>query len=461
MSEHIVHLMMESGKTSGFNGSEASNLMLCVAKSGIAPAVEFLLPMATSLEATDKYGNTPLSLACKGGHELTAKILISNAAKIEVQNEAGQTPLSLAASTANDSLIKLLLHAGAHVDSQDNKGRTPVSYAACSETSKSRFFPWEPRGNACLVTMLLEAGAHADMKDHERRTPLSYATSCNSVPLLRAFLDRDTDCNSQDMKGRSPISYAAQSGGTGAVSLLLRRGAKPDIKDIDGRTALSWVAGNGGYYSYSTSSGFKGWGYSIDHTGEVIKLLIGAGADPNSKDNEDQTPLLHACKKQGDGRSVTTLLGLGADPNSRSKNGRSALSCFLATCTSYYVYKNGPKKELVATQLQALTCLLDHDADMENRDELGQTALMIAASFGVKQGVSLLLERGADISARDNNGQTAALLATSNGHEEVAGLLLERDSFSLSRILRSMSWNVRYGWILLLVGAFAFLFMVP
>jgi hypothetical protein len=69
--------------------------------------------------------------------------------------------------------------------------------------------------------------------------------------------------------------------------------------------------------------------------------------------------------------------------------------------------------------------LLEAKADVEAKDNDGQTALHWAARSSHEVMVRLLLEAKANVEAKDNNGQTALHLAARNGHEAVVRLLLE------------------------------------
>jgi ankyrin repeat protein len=72
-------------------------------------------------------------------------------------------------------------------------------------------------------------------------------------------------------------------------------------------------------------------------------------------------------------------------------------------------------------------------ADVDSRDNDGQTPLSWAARNGHEAVVKLLVETGkADVDSRDNYGQTLLSWAAGNGHEAVVKLL---KSFSSQSIL--------------------------
>ncbi len=67
--------------------------------------------------------------------------------------------------------------------------------------------------------------------------------------------------------------------------------------------------------------------------------------------------------------------------------------------------------------------LLDQGADIEGTDDIGGTALMMAAEMGRVDIVERLIERGADVNS-GMDADTALKRANCNGHTEVINYLL-------------------------------------
>jgi len=76
--------------------------------------------------------------------------------------------------------------------------------------------------------------------------------------------------------------------------------------------------------------------------------------------------------------------------------------------------------------LTALAAMVERGADVNARNDAGQTPLMVAATqSGSEKLIEQLVFQGADIRARDKNGMTALMHAAGKGEEENAGQLLQ------------------------------------
>jgi ankyrin repeat protein len=69
--------------------------------------------------------------------------------------------------------------------------------------------------------------------------------------------------------------------------------------------------------------------------------------------------------------------------------------------------------------------LLEHKCDINQKDKMGNTALMLAAGEGRDKIVSLLIENGANVNVENNSGNTALLFAAWDIHFKAVCLLLE------------------------------------
>src|ERR1700722_12496528 len=129
----------------------------------------------------------------------------------------------------------------------------------------------------------------------------------------------------------------------------------------------------------------------------IVEALLAHGADERLPDETGKPPIIYAAA--GARLDVVKrLLARNIDINARYPNDLTLL-----------MWASGPDEHVPEAQAAELVSyLLDGGAHIEDRDDRGRTALMIAAEGGHTEIANLLLARGADPSLKDKAGKSAA-----------------------------------------------------
>ena len=78
-----------------------------------------------SVDVRDKFGNTPLLVACQNGHGRLAKMCVRYGADVNAANAKKNTALHFAVQYGFDALGDFLVEKGASRDARNDEGRTP------------------------------------------------------------------------------------------------------------------------------------------------------------------------------------------------------------------------------------------------------------------------------------------------------------------------------------------------
>ncbi|XP_075210670.1 transient receptor potential channel pyrexia-like [Lycorma delicatula] len=282
----------------------------------------------------------------------------------------------------------------------------------------------------CEIVARLMTAIHCSSYN-EVKNVLDFSRTCGNSELI-------VNCHCGAMKVR-PLQLASslknQQDAANIVKLLLDHGAKADCCDRLGRTPLHHAA--------------------IQGFSDVIKLLLDAGASPNSRytdmpwgDDDDpfqclhgkncareataandlpvpvggRTPL-HEAVKGGHITCVQILLEKDANVNASDENSLSPLLLASAEVTS------GNNKMLSIERYENIVNqLVSKGANVNMTNEITKcTPLHYSVEIGSVTATTILIEKGASISSTEENGETCLHVAAKFGNIDVLCVILMND----------------------------------
>lgn len=267
-----------------------------------------------------------------------------------------------AASTGDVAAARAAIAAKADLKARDDRRRTPLVVATKAKQTK-------------VAVLLLEAGADPDAKDDLQDSAFLYAGAEGYNEILRATLRHGANVKSTNRFGGTALIPASEHGYFETVRILINAGVPVDhVNDLNWTAMLeAIVLGNG----------------SADHV-DVVRQLIGAGADTSIRDGDGRTPRSLAAA-----RGYDEIVALIDDRKEIRERGQRLI------------------KAARGGDLARVERLLDQHASIAARDSSGATAL-VAAAYGNHLDVAeRLLAAGADPNAKDETVQSAYLIATS------------------------------------------------
>lgn len=315
-------------------------------------------------QSTGRTGECLLFLAADKGLNETVQLLLAKGADPRPSDEDGDV-MAVAQSTRNKDLIGILLNYGfpmtpciaaslgdmeslrkivdedaSAVFFRDSDGKTPLHWAAYN-------------GHLEIARFLLANGADVNAMSLESGLPLYDAlTMVSPEPMVSLLLEAGTDVSSKIGHGQSPLLSALWMGRFHAALLLLKAGSDPNLADNDGQTPL-WLA-----ISLARPD-------CQDKAMPLIDGLLEAGADPNPEPVKAVLNILEWVelrRKWPDHTDYyTTLLILA----------------------------------VASRNVEAVKSLLKHGADINAKDSLGHTPIVIAEQLRDEEITKLLASHGA------------------------------------------------------------------
>lgn len=357
-----------------------------------APFISMLGSYGAPFEPAQKTRRTPLHRAAEQGRTDLIEALVQQGLDPNARDSDGKTPLHLATAAGHVSAMQALIAQGANPTARDNDIVTPLHIAA-------------EKGNLPVLDYLMTL--------HEVRisinqyaayqtgfTPVMAAAAHNHTEVIERLVAHGADLNKTDNQNRHSLFIAVETGKVDAVRKLIALGADAS-RDV---------------LSNSNKSPMMHW-VNDNHYGEILGMIVGAGANINATDSNNQTALHRACDYMRH-EQIKCLLQLGADANAVNNHGQRPIDELMDN----YGYRNNDMPETIDALLRA-----GADAGISPSPLVQRAPLHIAAEAGHVQSVRMLIKKGApvDVPERSSTHMTPLLMAAENGNLQIVEMLLE------------------------------------
>ena len=349
--------------------------------------VQLLIEVGADVNIANDLGATPLWLATLNGSASIAEKLIVAGANVNVALKMGETPLMSAARSGNLDTVKLLLASGADVNgAEKEKGQTPLMWAVA-------------QGHSHIVKLLIENGADISARSkvwhqlentagntnpsgnfkmaHGGSSAIMFATRTGNIDTVRVLLDAGANVNDEAASGISALIQAAHSGHQELAIFLLERGADPNSIG-GGYTALhaavlrgevklvEALLAHGAIFDTPVEHGSPGRRFSADYS--IRSQLIGRDA-------------FWMAAKYGEVEILKILLNAGADPLTVDDNGVTTLQVAMGNSGSSLDWR---------------------------RDRIGNEELdLVDEERRTYELAQILIDEGVNVNAKDNRGRSA------------------------------------------------------
>jgi ankyrin repeat protein len=439
-----VRALLAQGVDANAPGTDGTPALHWIVRVDDLETARLLTRAGADATHADRYGVTPLSLACANGNAAMIRLLLEVGADPNTVDPTGEAALMTASRVGAVDAVRVLLDHGAVLDARDPAFQQTALMLAVRENHPD------------LVRLLVERGAQVNAKTRTGETPkwvlpnsvpgfghgvgivrgglpprgsrapipgglspLLYAARDGRLETARILLTAGADVNQTDANGITPLLMAITNNHIDVARLLMDHGADIHATDWYGRTVL-WAAVETRNMDVDNAT----FDNSVDRAPflDLIKVLLERGANPNVRMKEvppirramlritgslswvdftGQTPFLTAALS-GDLSVMRLLLAHGADPHIPTFEGTTPLMAAAGVNWVFYqTFDEGPQALLEAVKL-----CWELGMDVNAVNSMGLTALHGAANRGSDDIIQFLVEKGAKLDVEDKEGRT-------------------------------------------------------
>ena len=314
-----------------WNGQTA---LMWAGAEGHVPVVETLIELGADIRAGSNSGATPLLFAARKGSIGAVRALLAAGADVNEARPDGAAPLLVAVVNGHEDLVDLLLDAGADPNAEGGSTRLTVQGMRAApmplEIRKLGYSERESEGiiPGNIFGRPLQAAVHVA---NWHISDQFIVVRLDRLRVIRALLDHGADVNGRNsmeeprwsgaryrrhMTGATAFMLAAKAD-VEVMRLLLGHGADPTINTEDDITPLMAAAG----ISWASNQDRA----SEEQVLEAVRLLVEElGADVNAVSRVGETPM-HAAAYRGANSVVQYLHDKGAELDVVALDGRTPL----------------------------------------------------------------------------------------------------------------------------------------
>jgi ankyrin repeat protein len=380
----MVDVLLRGGANPSRAHTEGETPLMAASRSGSVPTVRLLLARGVDVNAAESFQKTtPLMWAAAEGHIEVVDLLIEAGADVNRQAHitsltkrhnadhptGGFSALMWAARSGNEALVRRLVARGANVNLKNGD----LASAAMIAMYNDRFDVAATLielgsdvndGSLYVAVEMRDATTDQFAFDGSRRRP-DYPNARTALDLMRILLERGADPNQRfegqfhsthmpntDRFDNTPFFRAAVAADVEALKLMVGHGArldqvppvepepekKPGDISVGGRRAnpnagrtpamVSMTGGRGpamtGGPAYIRDGAAPYREPGSRKPEDALAVLLGAGANPNSK-NPDGTTLLHQAARLGNLEMIRALASAKVDFTQKNADGFTAL----------------------------------------------------------------------------------------------------------------------------------------
>ncbi|XP_067669979.1 ankyrin-3-like [Haliotis asinina] len=380
-NRHVFDVLVRKGGDPSLVDDDGNNILHIASLGHDVDMVTHVLTLnKAGINSRGRYGRTAVMLAAESGHRDVFFFLACKGSDLECVDENGDNILHVACIGGHVTMVECIISLGiVDINSGGQYGGTPLMAAA-------------EGGHRDVLDLLISEGGDVSLVDDYNNNILHVVCIGGNTDIVKYILSKHVvDINSRGEYGRTPVMIAARWGHKGVFDLLVSRGGDVTLVSDHGDSILH-VACYGG------------------HVDMVKHILYKYHVNLDTRNQYGRTPVMVAAR-MGHVSVVDLLLRRGADVSLVNDDGDNLL----------HVACSGGHLEMVEY------VVLRDLVEINSREHLGITPLMMAAKNGHIKVFDFLVSEECDLSVLTVNGDNVLHVACSGGDEKMVNHIIQMD----------------------------------